>query len=389
MSSLTVACPSDDASSVRPIPWAEFRAEVLSLYQPPLRARETQRRMTRVLDDVAALGVGSTAELTAGLVARFVAGRPPTEHPNTTHVKVSTLRAACNYAAAQRYMAVSPFAVRRQWVRAVTPKAPEHHSREEIARALALAAADVGRKTGWAQWRARRLHALVAAVAYTGLRKNEALHLRVEDIDLEGRMLLVVARRGRTLKTDAAAQPVPMPAALAEVLRGWLPHLAIPADVLEAPHPKARKGWDPAAIDPGWVFPNAYRTGPWVGGSPGRKPLDRLRALGKRAHLAAPLTFQSLRHSWATHAEFWGLSDAQIQRVLRHTNTRTQWRYRHADGKNLRDIVAGIGFGPDDVGPSAEAEAGRNTASDREAFIDAIAARVAELMRGRDGEGRP
>jgi integrase len=388
MSSLTVACPADD-SSFRPIAWAEFRNEVLALYAPPLRARETQRRMTRVLDAIGALGVETTAELTPALVARFIGARPRDEHPNTTHGLVSTLRAACNYAAGQRYCAASPFATRRKWVRTVTPKAPEHHSREEIARVLALAAADVGRKTGWAQWRARRLHALVATVAYTGLRKSEALHLRVEDLDLDAGMLLVVARAGSELKTDAAAQPVPMPTALVEILRGWLPHLAIPEDLHKEPRPSCRLGWDPTRIDPGWVFPCCYRTGPWLGGSRGGKPLDRLKRLGKRAGLAAPLTFQSLRHSWATHAEFWGLSDAQIQRVMRHTNTRTQWRYRHADKDNLREIVSGIGFGPDAGHPTNGPAAGPTLSAEQEALIQAIAARVAEMLRGRSGEGRP
>ena len=49
------------------------------------------------------------------------------------------------------------------------------------------------------------------------------------------------------------------------------------------------------------------------------------------------VTFQLLRHSWATHAEsLWGLSEPLIQRMLRHTTERTQRHYRHADLDNLR-----------------------------------------------------
>lgn len=59
------------------------------------------------------------------------------------------------------------------------------------------------------------------------------------------------------------------------------------------------------------------------------------------AHLRerSGFTWRSLRHSWATHAESrWGLGEAAIQRVLRHTRPLTQRRYRHADAANLRAI---------------------------------------------------
>jgi integrase len=328
-----------------PIPWDQFTAELLELYAPPLRAKGTFNKMRQVLGLVAGLGVTSTAELTPPLVARYVASRPPGESSWTTYSMVSALRAACNYAAAQGYCRVSPFALRKHWVRRSDPGRKRHHSREEIARVLALMKADVGRKGGWPQWRARRLHALASTVAYTGLRKKEALYLRVEDVDFEARMLLVRPRTGNRLKTERSAQPVPIPDALMPVLAGWLPHLTLPegAPPANAPMPDA----NPRGVrDAGWVFPNAYRTGPWVGGMVGYRPLDRMKHLGVRAGVEG-FTFQSLRHSWATHAEFWGLSDVMIQRVLRHTNTRTQMHYRHADGDNLRAKVGGVGFGHD------------------------------------------
>ena len=104
------------------------------------------------------------------------------------------------------------------------------------------------------------------------------------------------------------------------------------------------------------MFPNTYRTAPWTGGSPGHKPLDRIKRLGQRAG-AENFTILSLRHSWATMAEtLWGLSDLQIMRILRHTNTRTQVGYRHADLPNLRAAVKDITFGGElpAVAPPAE-----------------------------------
>lgn len=313
----------DNGSAPGPIPFAEFRSRLRALYGPPLRAPSTLSGMMYALDQLEALGnVVTTADLTTATIARFIAARPEGEHPNYTHTLVARVRAACNLAAAEGWVRVSPFAVRKHWVRRVRPSPPGHHSREEIARVLGMMRADVARKKGWAQWRARRLLAMASVFAYTGLRKNEGLRLKVGDVNLESRMILIVPRVGNRLKTEAAAQPVPMPEALVTVLGDWLPHC----------------GGD-------WLFPNWKRDAPWTGGSPGYKPLDRLKRLGERAGVDG-FTFQSLRHSWATHAEFWGLSDAMIQRVLRHTNTRTQWHYRHADAENMRGKVGPIDFGP-------------------------------------------
>ncbi|MEJ7636467.1 MAG: site-specific integrase [Singulisphaera sp.] len=319
-------------SGPSPIPFDEFRARLLALYEPPQRDMETFRRMRNVLADVASLeGVCSTADLTTETVRRYIAGRPVKEHPNTTYGLVASLRTACNIAAAEGYVHVSPFSIRKHWVRKVTPKAPKVHSRREIARVLALMEADAAGRRGWARWRALRLQALASTVAYTGIRRSEALYLLTTDIDLDARLLLIVARGRSRLKTEASAQPVPMPDALAAILSAWLPHCA--------------------SI---WAFPNAEHSGPWIGGSVGHRPLDRLKTLGERANVRG-LTFSSLRHSYATHAEYWGLSDVQIQRVLRHSNIRTQHHYRHAEMNNLRAIVGGIDFR---ATPDADAEGG-------------------------------
>lgn len=306
-----------------PIPFDRFRDELLKLYEPPLRAKASFKMMRRSLEVAAeCLGEGATtAQLTPDLIGRIVATRPPGHSPYTVNTLLTYLKVACNYALQMGYLRASPFAFRKKWVRLGEPKAKKHHSMEEIARVLALMARDVERKKGWAQWRARRLLALASIVAYTGLRRNEALYLKVADVLLDERLILIVSRENNRLKTARAAQPVPIPEALAGVLADWLPHAHCE-----------------------WVVPNVYRKAPWTGGSQGHTPLDRMKRLGVRAKVEG-FTFQSLRHSWATHAEYWGLSDTMIQRVLRHTTTRTQMHYRHADASNLRAIAGGIDFG--------------------------------------------
>ena len=329
------AGPWPPAGDVGPIPLPRFRDEVLALYKPPLRAKNTFNKMRQALSIAVELaGPGATtADLSPELIARIIGSRPAGESPNSTLSLLSSFRAACAYAQTRGYVRVTPFAYRKQWLRPAPTTKAHAHSQEDIARVLALLKADVEAREGWAQWRARRLYALAATFAYTGLRRNEGLYLHVEDVDLAGRMLLIVERGGRHLKTRASAQPVPIPPALAEILDDWLrpEHRLWMADVAADACP--------------WVFPNTFRVGPWTGGPMGQKPLDRLKAAGERAGVDG-FSFLSLRHSWATHAEAWGLSPAMIQRILRHTSLRTQWHYRHADTANLKAAVHGVRFGP-------------------------------------------
>jgi integrase len=336
----------------RPIAWPDFVLELEELYKPPQRAPGTWCKLRQVLGHVAELGATTTADLTPALVARFVQSRPPNQSPETTRSLLNSLRAACTIAEASGYVARSPFALRRagDWLRASSPSRPDrerHHSLEDIRRVLELARLDIGRKVpgSVAQWRARRLLALVSIAAYTGMRRNEILFLRVEDIDLPRRVLWILPRHRHHLKTAASAQPIPIVEPLAAVLAEWLPHLAIPRDWSKQSD-GLNPSWNPAGVrDPAWVIPNVYRSGPWTGGSPGSKPLDRVKRLGQRCGIEG-FTLLSLRHSYATLGESaWGLSELQIQRVLRDTNTRTQKRYRHADLANLRAALGAVSFG--------------------------------------------
>lgn len=314
--------------TIESIPIAEFIDRILELYRPPLRAKATYTRMRQVLGIVGAMGVETTADLNTSFVARFVAARAAKgEHPNTTVSLLSSLRAACGLAADEGWIRRSPFARRRHWVQAVSRKPPTHHTRAELARVLDLARREIGEAGGWEQWRSRRLYALLATVAFTGVRKNEALHLRTEDVDLDRRLMMIVARTGHRLKTAASAAPVPLAAPLAAILADWMTHIATP----------------------GWLFPTMTNGRPWTGGVQGTKPLDQLQALGERAGVKG-LGFLSLRHSWATLAQHWGFSALEIQRVLRHTNTRTQLHYLHPDADGLRGMADRIDFGPPPLG---------------------------------------
>jgi integrase len=308
-----------------PIAWEAFKAEFLPQYLPPQRAKATCKKMAHVVDLVDRL-LGkepTTAVFTPAFVSQFIASRPAKNSVNTTISELACLRTICTYAQGMGYLDISPFRMRKRWLRPAPAKVEiQFHSREDIAAVMTQAAREVARKKGWAQWRARRVEALIAVAAYTGMRKMEALCLKVEDIDLPQRIIRIVSRDENRLKTDRSAQPVPIPPELAQILANWLPRTLSE-----------------------WAFPNATHNGPWTGGSPGYQPLHRLKRIAKRAGVEG-FTFLSLRHSWATHAEFWGLSDTMIQRVMRHTTTRTQAKYRHADLTNMREKTDSISFKP-------------------------------------------
>ena len=148
------------------------------------------------------------------------------------------------------------------------------------------------------------------------------MFLRVQDVD-QGRGLVWLRDvPERPLKTVGSGLPVPMPPELAAILASWVP-----------------------SVGSTWLFPGVRSGRPWHGGGPGRRPIDALQAAAKSAGLARRATWQLLRHSWATHAEtLWGLSDAQIQRVLRHTKPTTSRHYRHADAANLAELARRITF---------------------------------------------
>lgn len=305
-----------------PLSFADFTTEVLSFYAPPLRAALTHSKMRQVLGLVAALpGVALVSDLTPAAVAAFVRSRSDAgANPNTALGQLAYLRSACQFAVVQGYLEKNPCAARKGWIRKTTPIRRKHHSRTEIAAVLEYLRA---RSLDW-EW--GRLHAFAAVLAYAGLRRMEALRLRVIDVD-PARGFLFVRPNGRPLKTEGSEAPVPMPAALCAVLATWLPR-----------------------TQSEWLFPGVRHKGPWVGGAAGWRAGDRLKIAAAEAGVEG-LTCSSLRHSLATHYKTSvGLSAEQVKLVLRHTTEATQDHYVHPDLEGLAALVRGFDFAP---GPEA------------------------------------
>lgn len=296
----------------------QLKDELECLYTPPLRAQATWYPIRQVLEEFERVGIKLTSELQPPAIGKWIKAHPD-RGAMTIKKLLGSLRAACSYAVQMRYLERSPFEFRREWVRTPKTRAEKHHSAESISRVLSLLEDE--QNLGWEE---KRLLALTATYAYTGLRKMEALNSKVADYHLDDGFLDLVAHR--RLKTSDSEQPIPLPSRLVKILRDWLPR-----------------------TESEWAFPNKTRTGPWTGGSPGKKPLDQIKIAGERAGVKG-FTVLSLRHSWATHAEsLWDLGEGVTKRVLRHTTTRTQFHYRHADLPNLRRRVDGISFGGEGV----------------------------------------
>lgn len=327
---------SAPAPAMGPIPWSQFRDEFMSLYEPPLRARSTQRGMGYALRRLEGLGIQSTADLTVALLARLVASCPEKNSVNSTVGLLRYVQAACSYAEKMGYVRISPFRVRNlsSFARRAPSRHKKHASRDEIRRVLEHMR-ERAQADGWKGWKEKRVFALTAILAYTGMRAGEALYLQVSDVDLTEGVLWIVSRSEHRLKTAASAAPIPMPPGLIPIVAEWLKHrMARPP------------GFKIDSEDCPWIFPTLrrHKRGPWVSGGPGCKPRDRMAAVAAEIGVVGfgPLM---LRHSMATHLPHWGASSATVKRILRHTTERTaqQW-YTHDDIPNLRAAVANVEF---------------------------------------------
>jgi integrase len=296
--------------SEQPVPLATWRDQVLARYASgPRSTRDRMGQALREAIDLAGPGA-TTAHLTAELVARFArrAGAAA-----TTNGLLASLRRACGLAADSRQLNASRLKGACWRVKESGSPRARHHSRQEIARVLEALAGGVG------SWEGGRLHALGAVYAYTGVRLQEALQIRIANVDLTRGFLFV--GEDHTTKTEKSTAPVPCPRVLVQILGKWLPR-----------------------VGSEFAFPNLGRLKPWTGGTYGKRPTDRLVAAGQAVGVKG-FTPLSLRHSLATHyASWWGLSDKQIQQILRHTTPLTQKFYVHPDLINLGELVRDFSF---------------------------------------------
>ncbi len=196
------------------------------------------------------------------------------------------------------------------------------------------------------------VYQLVARMLYgTGMRLFECMQLRIKDVDLQRREVLV--REGKGGKDRITILPLSLVQALREqfgVARAMFeqdraqnrPGVMLPY-ALERKYPNAatQLGWF-------WVFPSDHESTDPRTGIVRRHHLypQTIQRAVKRAVLAAKLTKQAsthtLRHCFATHLLEAGYDIRTVQELLGHADVSTTMIYLHVLNKGGRGIISPV-----------------------------------------------
>ena len=181
-------------------------------------------------------------------------------------------------------------------------------------------------------------HQLVLRLLYgAGMRKMEALRLRVKDVDFERRLIVVREGKGSkdriTMLPDALAPDLQKQLDYARVL--WTGDRALQRPGVETPpgvarkYPRAGQSW--AWF---WVFPADHESVDPRSGIRRRHHLfegtlgTAIKRAAVRAGIAKPISTHSLR-SFATHLLERGQDIRTIQELLGHNHVDTTMIYTH------------------------------------------------------------
>lgn len=193
------------------------------------------------------------------------------------------------------------------------------------------------------------VNGLVLKLMYgTGLRVNEALRLRVHDIDFDTGEITVRAGKGDKDRKTMLPQSL-VPAMLAHLVQRTEWHandlatghadVELP-DAIHRKYPQAglRIGWQ-------WFFATAsYNNGPH--GEIRRHHVHdsciqkAMRAAVKAAGISKPATPHTMRHSFATHLLRTGYDIRTVQELLGHAHVETTEIYTHVLNRPGRGVVS-------------------------------------------------
>jgi integron integrase len=196
---------------------------------------------------------------------------------------------------------------------------------------------------------------LVVSLLYgSGLRLLEALHLRVKDVDLERRTLIVRDAKGQkdrvTVLPDSLVEPLRKQ--LQWVRTGHERAIASGFGGVELPFALQRK-YPRAHLDFGWqyVFPadrpsRDPRSGAWRRHHLYEDSVQRqVRAAIRAAGIDKPASCHTFRHSFATHLLESGYDIRTLQELLGHSDVRTTQIYTHVLNRGGRGVRSPMDIG--------------------------------------------
>ncbi len=193
---------------------------------------------------------------------------------------------------------------------------------------------------------------LIGRLLYgTGMRVNEALGLRVQEVQFDQHRIVVRGGKGDKDRY------VPLPKSLEDDLQAWLKGRAALFDAdkavnmheVELPYVLARK-YPNAPFAWGWqyLFPaDDYSTDPRSGHVRRHHVLDKniqraVQQAVRQAGLTVRFTPHCFRHSFATHLLEAGQDIRTVQALLGHANVETTMIYTHVLNKGPLGVVSPV-----------------------------------------------